>query len=59
MDSVSDRLEVKETHLGRGLFATAVVEAEELVGEVVGTIIDDPDYSSNYCVDLGNNPDYA
>jgi len=53
MDSVTDRLEVKETHLGRGLFSTAVVEAEELVGEVVGKIIDDPDYSSNYCVDLG------
>jgi len=46
---------VKETHLGRALFATSVVQAEELVGEVVGTIIDDPDYSSNYCVDLGNN----
>jgi hypothetical protein len=55
MGSASDRLEVKATHLGRALFATFAFEAEELLGEVVGTIIDDPDYSSDYSVDLGRS----
>ena len=55
MDSVSDRLEVKATHLGRALFATFAFEAEELLGEVGGTVIDDPDYSSDYSVDLGRS----
>ena len=55
MDSVSDRLEVKATYMGRALFATFAFEAEERLGEVVGTIIDDPDYSSDYSVDLGRS----
>ena len=53
MDSESDKLDVKATRLGRAVFVKCDFEAEELVGEVVGTIIHDPDYSSSYCMDLG------
>ncbi len=39
---------------GKGLFATRRFRAGQVVGEVTGRIIDDPDYGSNYCIDLGD-----
>jgi SET domain-containing protein len=50
-----EHVAIKQAQVGRGVFATSSLEAEELIGEVRGRIIDDPDYSSDYCIDLGKS----
>jgi len=40
---------------GRGVFAAGYFETEQLIGQVRGTVIDDPDYASDYCMDLGES----
>jgi hypothetical protein len=47
------RVKVRQTHVGRGLFADAPFEAEQPIAELAGRIINDPDYRSVYCIDLG------
>jgi hypothetical protein len=44
---------VGEVSYGRGVFATRLFSKGEFVGVVEGQIIDDADYSSDYCMDLG------
>ena len=44
---------VGEVAYGRGVFATRPFRKGELVGVIQGDIIDDEDYSSDYCMDLG------
>jgi hypothetical protein len=44
---------VQQTQVGRGLFADAAFDGEQLVSELAGRIINDPDYRSVYCIDLG------
>lgn len=44
---------VGEVPYGRGVFATRSFCRGELVGVIHGDIIDDEDYSSDYCMDLG------
>lgn len=46
---------VQETPLGLGVFAAAEFEASEMVGEMTGDVLDDPEYGSDYCVDLGED----
>ena len=48
-------LRIARTPLGRGVFARRCYDAWEVIGEVEGTVIDDPNYGSDYCLDLGNN----
>ncbi len=48
------RFEIRDTHVGLGLFAGRPFGAGALLGEVLGELIDDPDYSSDYCIDLGD-----
>ena len=38
---------------GRGVFATRTFSKGELVAVIGGEVIDDADYSSDYCMDLG------
>lgn len=38
---------------GQGLFATRRFRKGQVIAEVPGRVIDDPDYTSNYCIDLG------
>ena len=45
-------LDVQETNIGLGVFATAPFGRDREVGVMVGEIIADPDYSDDYCVDL-------
>jgi hypothetical protein len=40
---------------GCGVFARQALGREEVVGQVVGTVITDPDYSSRTCIDLGHS----
>lgn len=39
---------------GHGVFAARRIRKGAIVGEVTGYVIDDPDYTSLYCIDLGS-----
>ncbi len=45
---------VKVCHIGLGVFATRELRRGEVVGEIRGTVFDDPEYFSDYCMDLGD-----
>ncbi|MEM9657825.1 MAG: SET domain-containing protein-lysine N-methyltransferase [Planctomycetota bacterium] len=40
-----------KTHLGRAAFANRRFKPEQLIAEIPGEIISDPDYGSDYCMD--------
>ncbi|MBS0206618.1 MAG: SET domain-containing protein-lysine N-methyltransferase [Planctomycetes bacterium] len=40
---------------GKGVFARKRIPEGTDIGLVVGKVINDPDYASAYCIDLGNN----
>ena len=44
---------VADSKIGKGVFATRKLPMHEVIGEVKGKIVDDPDYGSHYCVNLG------
>ena len=44
---------ISRTHIGLGVFARQRYQPDEIVGEIEGTVIDDLNYSSNYCMDMG------
>ncbi|HUY34709.1 MAG TPA: SET domain-containing protein [Pirellulales bacterium] len=46
---------IARTPVGKGVFAGRRYQAAEIVGEIEGTVIDDADYGSNYCMDLGDD----
>ena len=48
-------VEVQETAVGQGLFATQRFGEEAIVGEVKGELIDDADYGSDYCMHLDDD----
>lgn len=45
---------VSETQVGLGLFSAKDFSACDLIGYVTGEIVEDDEYSSNYCIDLSN-----
>jgi hypothetical protein len=47
------KVRVGNTHLGRGVFAQRPFSAGEVIAEVKGTVIDDPEFDSTYSIDLG------
>ena len=46
-------IEVRKMKLGRGVFALRRIRGGKNIGEILGDVITDPDYSSEYCIDLG------
>jgi uncharacterized protein len=40
---------------GRGVFAARTFSKGEFLGVILGEVIDDDDYSSDYCMDLGGS----
>ena len=40
--------------MGKGVFAGQNYRERAIVGEITGEIIDDADYGSNYCFDIGD-----
>lgn len=44
---------VEQARFGFGVFACRRFFTEAVVGKIRGQVIDDPDYSSDYCMDLG------
>ena len=51
----SQLVRVGKVTFGRGVFATQDIPAGTALGRVKGKIIDDPDYASSYCIDLGDS----
>lgn len=47
--------EVGDTPYGLGLFTVEKIKKGALLGRVTGEIFDDPDYQSDYCIDLGQD----
>lgn len=46
-------IRVASTSLGKGVFATRPIRRHMTIGEIRGTLVRDPVYSSEYCMDLG------
>lgn len=44
---------VRKISYGRGVFAARDFRKGQRIAELTGRVIDDPDYASEYCVDLG------
>ena len=38
---------------GQGVFSTKILKRNQEIAEITGKVIDDPDYTSSYCIDLG------
>ena len=48
-------LEAGPAKHGMGLFATRMFRPGQVLGEVTGERFEDPDYGSDYCIDLGDD----
>ena len=42
------------TAVGKGVFARQSYPKSSVVGEITGDVIDDPDYTSDYCIELND-----
>lgn len=47
-------VDVRAAKFGQGVFANRQILRRQIVGEVLGQVIADLNYSSNYCMDMGN-----
>ncbi len=54
MKRPSRAVSLGETPYGRGVFAKRRFERGEVIGEIRGTVIDDPEYGSDYCMRFGD-----
>jgi hypothetical protein len=45
---------IGRTCVGKGVFARKRYLATTIIGEILGDVIDDPDYGSRYCMDIGH-----
>jgi hypothetical protein len=55
MQPVETMVRVGKAACGRGVFARRAIRKGTLVGLVTGRVIDDPSYTSDYCIDLGGS----
>ncbi len=53
MSEFLDLVIIRPTPLGQGVFAQRRFAAGDVIGEILGEVIDDPDYSTRYGMDLG------
>jgi len=44
---------IGRTRVGSGVFARRRYQAAAIIGEILGDVIDDPDYGSRYCMSIG------
>ena len=44
---------IGRTPVGKGIFARKRYPTTAIIGEILGEVIDDPDYESRYCMDIG------
>ena len=47
--------QVRRCRVGRGVFARRHYAAGEIIGEILGTVIAEPDYTSPYCYSMGDH----
>ncbi len=55
MPTVASLVRVGRVTFGRGVFAQKSIEKGIVVGQVLGKVIDDPNYATSYCIDLGGS----
>ena len=55
MSTVNPWVIVGKVSFGKGVFARKWIPKGTDIGQVLGKIIDDPDYASAYCIDLGES----
>ena len=48
-----EKLIVKSSDLGQAVYAQCHIKPEVQVGEITGTVVEDPDYGSDYCMECG------
>jgi uncharacterized protein len=48
-----DSVSIGRTAVGRGVFARRRYREEEAIGEITGEVIEDAQYGSDYCYDIG------
>ncbi len=48
------KVRVGRTRLGKGIFAGKNYQASAIIGEILGDVIGDPKYGSDYCLDIGD-----
>jgi hypothetical protein len=53
--TLQQNVRVKKMKLGRGVFAARRLRRSQNIGEILGEVIDDPKYTSEYCIDLGGS----
>lgn len=46
---------IGQTRVGKGIFAQRRYPAEAVIGEILGEVIDDLHYGSDYCMNIGEN----
>ncbi|HYW80224.1 MAG TPA: SET domain-containing protein-lysine N-methyltransferase [Thermoguttaceae bacterium] len=51
-DEPEDGIRVEQTEVGLGVFAAREFFANEAIGHVLGTVVDDPRHGSDYCMEL-------
>ncbi|MBA4032707.1 MAG: SET domain-containing protein-lysine N-methyltransferase [Planctomyces sp.] len=49
-----DIIRVGKVPYGKGVFAIREIAQGEMIGRVTGKVITDPEYTSSYCIDLGD-----
>jgi hypothetical protein len=52
MKRASRAVRIGATPYGKGVFAKRRFKRREVIGEIQGAVIDDPNYGSNYCMDF-------
>lgn len=52
MDDTVEGIRIGDAKYGKGVYATKSFSDEEIVGQIQGHVIHDPDYTSDYCIDL-------
>ena len=55
MTTVNPWVIVGKVPFGKGVFAKKFIPKGTTIGQVLGKVIDDPEYSSTYCIDLGQS----
>ena len=55
MSSTNEWVVVGKVPFGKGVFAKKMIPMGTDIGQVLGKIIDDPEYTSTYCIDLGSS----
>ena len=54
MEYAAEAVRVGPSAHGQGVYALRALAADDLIGPIQGQIVDDPQYGSDYCIDLGD-----